>query len=72
MFFYAQKAVLYPEDPLYCQETKEVTKEAVNTRVFSAGLITFIDIGNLPFGLVFQLRFLVFPNDPLVFLELYG
>ena len=33
MFFYAQKAVLYPEDPLYCQETKEVTKEAVNTRV---------------------------------------
>jgi hypothetical protein len=24
MFFYAQKAVLYPEDPLYSQDTKEV------------------------------------------------
>ncbi|CAB4014230.1 mitochondrial Rho GTPase 1-A-like, partial [Paramuricea clavata] len=36
MFFYAQKAVLYPEDPLYSQDTKELTELCTNalTRIF--------------------------------------
>ncbi|XP_046856446.1 mitochondrial Rho GTPase 1-A-like [Xenia sp. Carnegie-2017] len=36
MFFYAQKSVLYPEDPLYSQETKELTEPCARalTRIF--------------------------------------